>query len=49
MSKNIEVAKEAIKKNCNPIEISDDFNQLKITISADMILDVVYFIKNDEA
>ena len=49
MSKNIEVAKEAIKKNCNPIEISDDFNQLQITISADKILDVVDFIKNDEA
>ena len=49
MSKNIEVAKEAIKKNCNPIEISDDFNQLQIFISANQILDVVDFIKNDEA
>jgi NADH-quinone oxidoreductase subunit C len=49
MSKSIEVAKEAIKKNCNPIEISDDFNQLQISISADQILDVVDFIKNDEA
>ena len=49
MSKTMEVAKEAIKKNCNPIEISDDFNQLQISISADQILDVVDFIKNDEA
>ena len=49
MSKSIEVAKEAIKINCNPIEISDDFNQLQISISADQILDVVDFIKNDEA
>jgi len=49
MSKNIEVAKEAIKKNCNPIEISDDFNQLQISISPNQILDVVDFIKNDEA
>ena len=49
MSKMTEVAKEAIKKNCNPIEISDDFNQLQISISADQILDVVDFIKNDEA
>ena len=49
MSKSIEVAKEAIKKNCNPIEISDDFNELQITISADQILDVVDFIKNDES
>ena len=49
MSKSIEVAKEAIKKKCNPIEISDDFNQLQISISADQILDVVDFIKNDEA
>ena len=49
MSKITEVAKEAIKKNCNPIEISDDFNQLQISISADQILDVVDFIKNDEA
>ena len=49
MSKNIEVAKEAIKKNCNPIEISDDFNQLQISISTNQILDVVDFIKNDEA
>ena len=48
MSKITEVAKEAIKKNCNPIEISDDFNQLQISISADQILDVVDFIKNDE-
>jgi NADH-quinone oxidoreductase subunit C len=45
----MEVAKEAIKNNCNPIEISDDFNQLQISISADQILDVVDFIKNDEA
>ena len=49
MSKSIEVAKEAIKKNCNPIEISDDFNQLQISISPNQILDVVDFIKNDEA
>ena len=49
MSKSIEVAKEAIKKNCNPTEISDEFNQLQISISADQILDVVDFIKNDEA
>ena len=49
MSKITEVAKAAIKKNCNPIEISDDFNQLQISISADQILDVVDFIKNDEA
>ena len=49
MSKITEVAKEAIKKNCKPIEISDDFNQLQISISADQILDVVDFIKNDEA
>ena len=49
MSKIMEVAKEALKKNCNPIEISDDFNQLQISISADQILDVVDFIKNDEA
>ena len=49
MSKITEVAKEAIKKNCNPIEISDNFNQLQITIAADQILDVVDFIKNDEA
>ena len=49
MSKSIEVAKEAIKKNCNPVEISDDFNQLQISISAEHILDVVDFIKNDEA
>ena len=49
MSKSIEVAKEAIKKNCNPIKISDDFNQLQISISANQILDVVDFIKNDEA
>ena len=49
MSKITEVAKEAIKKNCNPIEISDDFNQLQISISADQILDVVDFIKNDDA
>ena len=49
MSKSIEVAKEAIKKNCNPVEISDDFNQLQISISAEQILDVVDFIKNDEA
>ena len=49
MSKSIEVAKEAIKKKCNPIEISDDFNQLQISISTDQILDVVDFIKNDEA
>ena len=49
MSKSIEVAKEAIKKNCNPIQISDDFNQLQISISANQILDVVDFIKNDEA
>ena len=49
MSKITEVGKEAIKKNCNPIEISDDFNQLQISIAADQILDVVDFIKNDEA
>ena len=49
MSKITEVAKEAIKKNCNPIEISDDFNQLQISISSDQILDIVDFIKNDEA
>ena len=49
MSKSIEVAKEAIKKKRNPIDISDDFNQLQISISADQILDVVDFIKNDEA
>ncbi len=49
MSKSIEVAKEAIKKKCNPIEISDDFNQLQISISTNQILDVVDFIKNDEA
>ena len=49
MSKSIEVAKEAIKKNCNPIKISDDFNQLQISISANQILDVVDFIKNYEA
>ena len=49
MSKITEAAKEAIKKNCNPIEISDDFSQLQISISADQILDVVDFIKNDEA
>ena len=49
MSKSIEVAKEAIKKNCNPIEILDDFNQLQISISTNQILDVVDFIKNDEA
>ena len=49
MSKNVEVAKEAIKKNCNPIKISDDFNQLQISISTNQILDVVDFIKNDEA
>ena len=49
MSKSIEVAKEAIKKNCSPIEISDDFNQLQISISTNQILDVVDFIKNDEA
>ena len=49
MSKSIEVAKEAIKKNCNPIEISDNFNQLQISISTNQILDVVDFIKNDEA
>ncbi len=49
MSKSIEAAKEAIKKNCNPIKISDDFNQLQIFISANQILDVVDFIKNDEA
>ena len=49
MSKSIEVAKEAIKKNCNPIKLSDDFNQLQISISANQILDVVDFIKNDEA
>ena len=49
MSKSIEVAKEAIKKNCNPIEISDDFNQLQISISTNQILDVVDYIKNDEA
>ena len=49
MSKITEVAKEAIKKNCNPIEISDDFNQLQISISTNQILDVVDYIKNDEA
>ncbi len=49
MSKSIEVAKEAIKKKCNPIEISDDFNQLQISISTNQILDVVDFIKNDDA
>ena len=49
MSKSIEVAKEAIKKNCNPIKISDDFNQLQISISANQNLAVVDFIKNDEA
>ena len=49
MSKITEVAKKTIKNNCNPIEISDDFNQLQISISADQILDVVDFIKNDEA
>ena len=49
MSKSIEVAKDAIKKKCNPIEISDDFNQLQISISTNQILDVVDFIKNDEA
>ena len=49
MSKSIEIAKEAIKKKCNPIEISDDFNQLQISISTNQILDVVDFIKNDEA
>ena len=49
MSKITEVAKEAIKKKCNPIEISDDFNQLQISISTNQILDVVDFIKNDEA
>ena len=49
MSKSIEVAKEVIKKKCKPIEISDDFNQLQISISADQILDVVDFIKNDKA
>ena len=49
MSKSIEVAKEAIKKKCNPIEISDDFNQLQISISTNQILDVVDYIKNDEA
>ena len=49
MSKITEVAKEAIRKNCNPIEISDDFNQLQISISTNQILDVVDFIKNDEA
>ena len=43
MSKSIEVAKEAIKKNCNPIEISDDFKQLQISISTNQILDVVDF------
>ncbi len=48
MSKSIEVAKEAIKKKCKPIEISDDFNQLQISISTNQILDVVDFIKNDE-
>jgi NADH-quinone oxidoreductase subunit C len=48
MSKSIEVAKEAIKKKCKPIEISDDFNQLQISISTIQILDVVDFIKNDE-
>ena len=49
MSKITEEAKEAIMKNCNPVEISDDFNQLQISISAEQILDVVDFIKNDEA
>ena len=49
MSKSIEVAKEAIKKKCKLIEISDDFNQLQISISTNQILDVVDFIKNDEA
>ena len=49
MSKSIKVAKEAIKKKCKPIEISDDFNQLQISISTNQILDVVDFIKNDEA
>ena len=49
MSKSIEVAKEAIKKKCKPIEISDDFNQLQISISTNQILNVVDFIKNDEA
>ena len=49
MSKITEAAKEAIKKNCNPVEISDDFNQLQISILAEQILDVVDFIKNDEA
>ena len=49
MPKSIEVAKEAIKKKCKPIEISDDFNQLQISIFANQILDVVDFIKNDEA
>ena len=49
MSESIEVAKEAIKKKCKPIEISDDFNQLQISISTNQILDVVDFIKNDEA
>ena len=49
MSKITEAAKEAIKKKCNPIEISDDFNQLQISISTNQILDVVDFIKNDEA
>ena len=49
MPKITEVAKEAIKKNCNPVEISDDFNQLQISILAEQILDVVDFIKNDEA
>ena len=49
MSKSIEVAKEAIKKKCNPIEISDDFNQLQISISTNQILDVVDYIKNNEA
>ena len=49
MSKSIEVAKEVIKKKCKPIEISDDFNQLQISISTNQILDVVDFIKNDEA
>ena len=49
MSKITEVAKKTIKNNCNPIEISDDFNQLQISISTNQILDVVDFIKNDEA
>ena len=38
-----------IKKKCKPIEIRDDFNQLQISISTNQILDVVDFIKNDEA